>query len=185
MLVILTRGENMSFDFVNFEEENNLKAIEISNKEEYYKDLFNIKNSFTGRLDAQITNTFIYESVQLVKNAIVLFEKGYFDCSFYSLRQALEVSTTMIYLIELPPDKKENKLKSWKRQSKFPMFSQMIQFLNKNEYVFSDMLEKMSEYFNKLKSVKEKLNKYVHKQGFNTFYVSKNNFLNMDKDRCR
>lgn len=157
--------------------------MEITKKDEYYHDLRTIKDSFTGRVDAQIANTFIFESAQLVKNAIVLFEKGYFDCSFYSLRQALEVSRTMVYLVELDPKEKENKFKKWKQKSKFPMFSQMILFLNNNENVFSNMLQNMKDYFEKLKSIKEKLNKHVHKQGFNTFYVSKNHPFNMNKDR--
>jgi hypothetical protein len=172
----------MKLDYIKYRENQNLLSIVVSNKDEYYMDLRNIENSFTGRMDAQITNKFIYESVQLVINAIVLFEKGYFDCSFYSLRQALELSTTMIYLIELDEQQREEELSNWKTQSDFPMFGQMMIFLNNNNYVFSEMLEKMSNYFSKLKIVKEKLNKYVHKQGFNTFYISRNSVLNNEED---
>ena len=70
----------MSFDFIEHKESNNLIPLKIENKERYYLDLLNIEHSWTGRLDAQLANTFILESNQLLINAITLFEQGYFDC---------------------------------------------------------------------------------------------------------
>ena len=136
-------------------------------------------------MDAQISNTFILEAVQLIINSITLFEQGYFDSSFYSLRQSLEVSTTMTYLIDNDEQKRKDELAKWKAQSRFPMYSQMIKMLESNQSVFSDIKEKMADYFGELNVTKQKLNKYVHKQGFNTFYVSKNHPLNQKKDRAK
>lgn len=175
----------MSFNFNEFKENYNLLPLDIPNKEEYYHDLINIENSWTGRVDILMANTFIQEAVQLVINAISLFEKGYFDCAYYSLRQSLEVSTTMIYLSELDYHKKEDELAKWKNQSKFPMYGQMIKYINDNSNVFSNMTEHMSNYFNELRTAKERLNKYVHKQGFNTFYVFRNHIFNGNKSNNR
>lgn len=171
----------METNFDNFREKQNLIPIKIENKDKYYFDLLNIEHSLTGRLDAQLANTFILESSQLLINAIVLFEQGYFDCAFYSLRQSLEVSTTMVYLIDNDEKVRYEELKKWKNQGRFPMYAQMIKFLTENATVFSDIKDKMSEYFADIDDVKIKLNKYVHKQGFQTFYISRNHPINIIK----
>lgn len=172
----------MEFDFIKYKESENIIPLEIKNKECYYQDLHNIEQSWTSRVDAQIANTFFMESVQLVINAIVLFEKGYFDCAFYSLRQSLEVSTTIVYLIDTDDSKRDKELFKWKSQSKFPMYSQMLRLLEENGRIFFDIKEKMSSYFNDIDNVKNRLNKYVHKQGFNRFYISRNYSVNLKKN---
>ncbi|MFD0931410.1 hypothetical protein ACFQ0R_02245 [Psychroflexus salinarum] len=175
----------MTFDFTEYRETKGLVPLKIENKEKYYTDLINLEESWTGRMDAQISNTFILEAVQLIINSITLFEQGYFDSSFYSLRQSLEVSTTMTYLIDNDEQNRKDELAKWKAQSRFPMYSQMIKMLESNESVFSDIKEKMADYFGQLNLTKQKLNKYIHKQGFNTFYVSKNHPVNQGKDRAK
>jgi hypothetical protein len=170
-------------DFIKFKETNNLTPLELKRKAEYYQDLTNIEESWTGRLDAQIANTFILEAAQLIVNSICLFEQGYFDASFYSLRQSLEVSTVMTYLVDNDEGTRETELAKWKAQSRFPMYSQMLKMLDANKLVFADIKAKLGSYFDVLNTVKHKLNKYVHKQGFNTFYVSKNHPLNQNKSR--
>lgn len=47
------------------------------------------------------------ELVQLITNAISLFEKGYFDSAYYSLRQSLETALIMVYLSDLEGDKEK------------------------------------------------------------------------------
>lgn len=173
----------MAFNFTSYKETQNLMPLELPDKEIYYRDLVNLEQSWTGRMDAQLANTFIQESVQLIINAIVLFEKGYLDCAYYSLRQSLEISTTMVYLTELEPEIKQKELRKWKNKSRFPMYGQMLKFLNENGNAFSDLKKKMDNYFKELQRVKEHLNKHVHKQGFNTFYVSRNHILARNKNR--
>jgi len=161
--------------FRQWRENQYLKPTVFENKDKFYIDLFNIEESWTGRADAQIVNTFMLESNQLIINAIVLFEKGYFDCAYYSLRQSLELATTMVYLTELDIVEKENKLKEWKSKKDFPMIGKMLTFLNNNQDVYRDIYEKMEPFFKNLKTEKNKMNKYVHKQGYDTFYLSKIN----------
>lgn len=173
----------MSFDFLKYRENQHLVPVEIPKKESYYYDLMNIEHSFTGRVDAWLSNTFIDESAQLIVNAINLFEMGYFDCAYYSLRQSLELSTTMIYLVDIDENKRETEIKNWKREERFPMQAQMMEYLTKNGAVFKDLKSKLELYFNQLKLTKTKLNKFVHKQGLDKFYVSRNHPLNSSKSR--
>lgn len=78
-----------------------IETYSIENKDEILWDIFNIEHSFSGRMDTPNANLFIMEAIQLIINSIELFEKGYFDCAYYSLREAIEVSTTIIYLSDL------------------------------------------------------------------------------------
>jgi len=116
-------------EFIQFREKQYINPCIIENKEQYHMDLLNIEHSWTGRMDAQIANTFILESNQLLINSISLFEMGYFDCAFYSLRQSLEVSTIMIYLIDNDVNKREDIFNNWQRQSPFPMYGKMMNFI--------------------------------------------------------
>lgn len=157
--------------FVHNREKNNLKPILIKNKDKYLSDLINLEMNLTGKVDSLISNIFIQESSQLIINSIVLFEQGYFDAAFYTLRQSLELSTTMVYLADLDSEKKDEKLRAWKEQNYFPDDNKMISYLEKNGSIFVEIKSLLSEYFENLKTLKKKLNKYIHKQGFKTFYV--------------
>lgn len=161
-----------------------IKPIAIPNKEKYYLDLSNIENSFSGLIeDGRIINTFILEAVQLLINAIELFENGYFDCAFYSLRSAIDVSTTMVYFTDMPEEDKKKKFENWKNQDIFPFQSKMIKALSENGITFSDMRTKMKSFFEDAKNLSEKINKYVHKQGFQNFYVVRNHQINEGKSQ--
>lgn len=39
------------------------------------------------------------EAEQQLINAIELYELGYFDCAYYSLRSAIDLSTTMVFYV--------------------------------------------------------------------------------------
>lgn len=171
-------------NYFNFVEKNHLRTIKLDDnvKHKYYIDLNNISESWTGRVDALFTNTFIQESVHLLVNSISLFESGYFDCAYYSLRQSLEVSTTMNYLLELNPEVREKKILDWKTQQDFPMSGQMLSFLKKNQDIYYDMFNNMKDYFLKLEETKKKLNKFVHKQGYKYLYITRNSPLNKKND---
>lgn len=62
----------------------------------------------TGRGDVMFCNAFLQEAIQLLANAIFLYEDGYFDCAFYSVRQASEVFDTMLYLVHADEEKRKN-----------------------------------------------------------------------------
>lgn len=158
-------------NFIKLKETENIIARNVPNKERYYLDLLNIENSFTGRSDAIFSNTFFRESAQLIVNAIALYEMGYFDCAFYSLRQSLELSTTVVYFVDDDIDNRKVSLNKWKNQERFPQQGEMLNQLKNRKIVFAEIKDKLSSFFAEIEVAKNIMNKYVHKQGFEKFYV--------------
>lgn len=176
----------MTEQYIESRKRENIRPLIIPNKEKIYHDLMNIEESISGRVDFyQLGNPFISEATQLIINAIELFEQGYFDCAYYSLRSAIELSTTMVFLADMPEEEKQNIIDAWKNTKDFPMQKKIIETLSKKGLCFADMKDKMSDFFDKAKEIKLKINKYVHKQGFQFFYVAKNHPLNYDKPQDR
>ena len=89
---------------------------------------------------------------------------------FYSIREAIELSTTLVYLSDMPDKEKTEMIKAWKSNSYFPMQGQMIKKLSANGEIFADMKKKMPSFFDNIKTVNKSLNKFVPKQGFEQFY---------------
>jgi len=170
----------MSDYYIEFHKKEFIRPLELSNKGKYYRDIANIDHSFSGRIDTMI-NTFIMEAAQQLINSIELFEMGYFDCAYYSLRSAVDVSTTMVFLTDMPDEDRDKYLEDWKDTKHFPMQGQILKMLSDEGDVFSDMKENMPTFFNEAKELCQKLNKYVHKQGLRHFYVSRNHPINMKK----
>ena len=164
----------MDNHYVEWRRHQNIRPLKLKNKDKFYSDLINIEHSWSGRMDTNVGNTFIMEAEQQLINAIELFEAGYFDCAYYSLRSAIDVSTTMVFLSDLSDDEREKYLIDWKQVKPFPLRNVMLKKLTKDGNIFVDMFEKMPIFFNKAKELSEKLNKYVHKQGLRHFYVSRN-----------
>ena len=173
----------MSDFYVEWRKHQNIKPIKLPNKEQYYIDLMHIEHSWSGRIDVNLCNTFIMEAEQQLVNAIELFEMGYFDCAYYSLRSAVEVSTTMVFLADLPETEREKQLEAWKATLDFPMETQMIRQLAKSGAVFADMLNKMADFFSGAKTLNAELNKFVHKQGLQHFYLARNHPINQHKSQ--
>lgn len=171
----------MTDSYVDWRKNQNIKPIVLPNKVKFYSDLINIEHSWSGRMDTNICNTFIMEAEQQLVNAIEMFEFGYFDCAYYSLRSAVDISTTMVFLSDMPDDDREKYLSAWKATEDFPMQGQMIKQLSRQRNVFADMVSKMPDFFVSAKALSSELNKYVHKQGLQHFYVSRNHPINQQK----
>ena len=172
--------EMMSLDksYIEWRKSQNIRSAILSNKEEYYNDLTNIEHSWSGRVDTNIGNAFVMEAEQQLINAIELFELGYFDCAYYSLRSAVEISTTMVFLMDMPDEERETYLDNWKNTKEFPMQGKMIKQLSQDGHIFVDMVAKMPQFFWDAKKLSGELNKYVHKQGLQHFYISRNHPIN-------
>lgn len=173
---------NNKFSYSEWRKNEYIKKYQIPNIDKYFVDLENIEHTFSGRMDVQLANTFIIESVQLIINSISLFEQGYFDVAYYSLRQSIEISTTIVYLADMPDDERKQKMEDWKNTKEFPMQGQMLNQLYQYGMVISDMKIKMADFFDEIKSISKKINKYVHKQGLSNFYVSRNHPFNSHKN---
>ena len=127
---------------------------------DYISDIEMITMSITGILEAQVSNMTLNESCMMLINAIKVFEMGFFDCAFYSLRQTIELSIGGIYLYS---DKK--RLHDWNKGERGFEKGRMTQLLKNNDATFSDVIEKLQFYFDDLQKAESKINKYVHKQG--------------------
>jgi hypothetical protein len=169
--------------YIDWRRQENIRPVILPDKEQYYLDLLNIEHSWSGRIDTNICNTFIMEAEQQLVNAMELFELGYFDCAYFSLRSAVDISTTMVFLADMPDADREDYLSAWKDTKDFPMQGQMIKQLSQHGNIFVDMLEKMPEFFSSAKKLSAELNKYVHKQGLQHFYVSRNHPFNQPKSQ--
>ena len=160
--------------YISWRKSQNIRPLEIPNKSKLYLDLMNIEHSWSGRMDTNIGNTFVMEAEQLLINAIEQFEMGYFDCAYFSLRSAVDISTTMVFLCDIEAEVRAQYLEDWKKAEDFPSRYEMINKLSKNGDVFVDMTTNMPAFFEEAKEISQKLNKYVHKQGLHNFYISRN-----------
>lgn len=154
-----------------------IKPLELCNAEKYIVDINNISLATTGFVHAWESNLFFDEACQLIINAIKLFQLGYFDCAFYSLRQSIETSIGIIYLTANP-----NKEDEWKALLGGFESGKMTDWLKNNEPTFMDIREKMHGFFDNVWNVQKRMNKYIHKQGYASFYqVTRNPFLVQQK----
>ena len=158
------------FEYIKYIEDNNILKNDSLNKLKYYMDIYNIEHSLSGRLDGNISNLFIKEAAQQLINAVKLFSDGYFDCAYYLLRSAIEISTIMVFLVDMPEDERKRYLDAWMETLDFPMQGKIIQELSRNGDIFVDMKDKMPVFFDNAKNLSSELNKYVHKQGIQHFY---------------
>lgn len=154
-----------------------IKPLELPNVEKFVCDINNISFATTGFVHAWKSNLFFDEACQLIINAIKLFQLGYFDCAFYSLRQSIETSIGIIYLTANP-----NKEDEWKTLLSGFESGKMTDWLKNNEPTFMDIREKMHGFFDNVWNVQKRMNKYIHKQGYASFYqVIRNPFLVQQK----
>lgn len=144
-----------------------VSAIPFSQGNKYISDIESLAMSSNGIIDAQIANMTLNESCMMLINAVKVFQLGFFDCAFYSLRQTIELSIGGIYLFS---DK--NKIKDWNNgESGFEKGHMTKLLLKDTEFAYKDVRNKLKFYFDGLRNVQLEIDKYVHKQGFKTFYT--------------
>lgn len=161
----------------------NIHPYVLANKDEYGVALDNIEYSLSGIIEESNCNMFILEAVQQLRNAIVLFEQGYFDCAYYALRSSIELATSMVYLFDVS-DGQKNNINAWKSAEEyFPTYGKMMKKLSKQGSMFADLKEKMADFFVGVDKLNSELNKYVHKQGFQNFYVWRRCFACQSDER--
>ncbi|MBQ7237584.1 MAG: hypothetical protein IJS20_02210 [Bacteroidales bacterium] len=150
-----------------------IKTFDLPNAEEYLQDINNISLATTGFINAWESNLFFDEATQLIVNAIKLFQLGYLDCAFYSLRQSIETSIGIIYLTANPDKKKD-----WIILEKGFESGKMALWISEKEPTFKDIREKMADFFDNVLKMRSNMNKYIHKQGYSSFYqIIKNPIL--------
>lgn len=146
---------------------NKLHKFDLPNADEYIYAINNIQMATTGFINAIESNKLFAEACQMIINAIGLYQDGYFDCAFYSLRQSIELSIGTIFLNANP-----DKYKNWNKLEKGFESGYMARYLADNEPSFKEVREKLCDYFDNLHELKKQIDKYVHKQGYKSFHIS-------------
>lgn len=129
---------------------------------------------FSGRVDIENYNTFLQESVELLRNAIEVFCAGYFDAAYYLVRSSIEVSTVGVYFSDSQAEEKEERKKSWRRLEYFPVQKKLLKRLQSEGSAFSEFNEKVPSFFTAIERHSESANKIIHKQGYRSFYCIRN-----------
>ena len=143
-----------------------VRKFVLPNASDYLCDIDNITWAGTGLIDALGANRFFDEASQMIANSVFLFQEGFFDAAFCSLRQSIEISLGTLYLTANP-----EKIKEWKKLEPGFESGKMAKYLQENEPVFKELKTKMSAFFENIRDVQKKTNKYVHKQGYSSFYT--------------
>ena len=122
----------------------------------------------TGNINELFCNNFLAESVELLKHAFFLYEEGYFDCAFYSVRQSIENINNMLFSTL---DSENYKL--WRDKARFPSDKIVKEQLNQKNDGYNEIKTAIPDFFAKYDDLLKQANKYIHKQGFDTFYTYK------------
>lgn len=149
----------------------NIKPLSLPKANEYLEDLSDLRFADSGILTEVNSFFFINEACQLLANSVKLFELGYFDCAFYSVRQAIELSLSGLYLFSNP-----DKIKEWKNLEKGFELRTIVPELKLGKEEFAEIKELFSDFFERVEKEKKMMNKYVHKQGYKSLYYHYNNF---------
>lgn len=147
----------------------NIKPLSLPGSNEYLEDLNDLRFSNSGLLAEVNPFFFINEACQLLANSVKLFELGYFDCAFYSVRQAIELSLSGLYLFSNP-----DKIKGWKNLEKGFELRTIVPELKVGKEEFAEIKDLFSDFFEQIEKEKKLMNKYVHKQGFKSLYYHYN-----------
>ena len=150
----------------------NIKTLSLPKANEYLEDLNDLKFSNSGLVAEINPFFFVNEACQLLANSIRLFELGYFDCAFYSVRQAIELSLEGLYLFSNP-----EKIKEWNNLADGFEIGTIVAKLNVGKEEYAEIKELFSDFFESLAKDKKLMNKYVHKQGYKSLYYHYHSFI--------
>ena len=122
----------------------------------------------TGNSTELFCNMFLNESVEMLKHAFFLYEEGYFDCAFYCIRQSIEnINNMLLSVLD------SNKYKLWREKERFPSDKAVKEQLNQQNEAYNEIKTVIPEFFDKYDDLLKRANKFIHKQGFDTFYTYK------------
>lgn len=147
----------------------NIKPLSLPRAREYLEDLSDLWFADSGILTEVNPFFFVNEACQLLANSVKLFELGFFDCAFYSVRQAIELSLSGLYLFSNP-----DKIKGWKNLENGFELRTIVPELKVGKEEFAEIKELFSDFFERIEKEKKLMNKYVHKQGYKSLYYHYN-----------
>ena len=136
-----------------------------------YSYVDELADSISGIVETPSFNQFLLESCQLLANSLDLIHQGYFDAAFYSVRQAGEVILIGVLFTNLDNAEREAKYKKWASLESFPSFSKLSGMLRAADSEYRELLEQMPEIDELISKLNRRANKYIHKQGHESFYT--------------
>lgn len=136
-----------------------------------YNYVEQLANSISGIVSTPPFNQFLLESCQLLANSLDLIHQGYFDVAFYSVRQAGEVILVGTLFSNLEESERKAKYEKWVSLDRFPSFSELSKMLRSKDIEYRDLLEQMPEIDELISKLNKRANKYIHKQGHESFYT--------------
>lgn len=156
-----------------------LKPVEIENKEFYYSLIYEISESLTSGIIVDLfhsnkINMIITEVCQSLANSIRLYELGYFDDAYYSMRSAIELATIMLDVGDNEYEKMVNNMNLFSNKEYRNFRASTLRYLKENGIEFRDVANKMPNFVNEINNTCIKLNSFVHKTGFDNFYGIRN-----------
>lgn len=156
-----------------------LKPVEIENKEFYYSLIYEISESLTSGIIVDLfhsnkINMIITEACQSLANSIRLYELGYFDDAYYSMRSAIELATIMLDVGDNEYEKMVNNINLFSNKEYRNFRASTLRYLKENGIEFRDVANKMPNFVNEINNTCIKLNSFVHKTGFDNFYGIRN-----------
>lgn len=165
----------MVSDYEDILQKRYLKPINIENKEYYYSLIYEISESLTSGIIVDLfhsnkINMIITESGQSLANSIKLYELGYFDNAYYSMRSAIELATIMLDVGDNEYEKMINNMNLFSTQEYRNFRANTLTYLKNNGVEFSDVSHKMPNFVNEINNTCKNLNKIIHKTGFDNFY---------------
>lgn len=150
-----------------------------------YSYVDELADSISGMRETPSFNQFLLESCQLLANSLDLIHQGYFDAAFYSVRQAGEVILIGALFTNLDKAEREEKYKKWASLEGFPSFSKLSGMLRANDGEHRELLEQMPEIDELISKLNRRANKYIHKQGHESFYTKPYGVAPESADRIR
>lgn len=130
-----------------------------------------LADSVSGLVSTPSFNQFLLESCQLLANSLDLIHQGYFDAAFYSVRQAGEIILVGTLFSNLEESEHKSKYEKWVSLDRFPSFSELSKMLRSKDIEYRDLLEQMPEIDELISKLNKRANKYIHKQGHESFYT--------------
>lgn len=162
-----------------------LQSNILADKDIFLRSTNDIEGSFTGRIDILTSglHRFFLESSKLIRNAIKLYEEGVFDAAFYSVRSSVELARIVAYFSNENEPRDSEIYKSWRVGDKFPFDAAIRKELEASGNVYTEIHEVLGDFFADQKERLAAAQKYIHKQGYRTFY--ERGFTSPDREKRR
>ncbi|WP_340470340.1 hypothetical protein [Bifidobacterium mongoliense] len=147
-----------------------LRPCRLDDRDAILEATLDIEMSLTGRAGMFQLNVFFEEASKELRNAVKLFEVGMFDAAFYSVRSAVELARIVAYFSGDDDPASSELYETWKKGGKFPFDGKIRKNLSEVCAPFQAVKDALPEFFDERNNALLRANKYIHRQGFHTFY---------------